>query len=183
MVVYPLVYIICTIPLASARMAAMSGSPPSLKRLCLAGAMITSNGWLDVLLYTVTRRIMIFSDDPPADDNGFDTFATFWTEKPRRFGGECTVEAAIVPQRWTWMWGRSRVSLRDSGARTESLDDLCDGGGVGGKDIKLVTTTKVTSESATVEDFEEMGRRGKPSAPVRRWSEDTGGSFGDSVED
>jgi hypothetical protein len=86
MVVYPAVYVICTLPLASARMAAMTGEPPSLARLCLAGAMITSNGWLDVLLYTCTRRIMIFSDEPPADSNGFETFtAPFWQDKATRF--------------------------------------------------------------------------------------------------
>ncbi|KAJ4326386.1 hypothetical protein N0V94_000061 [Neodidymelliopsis sp. IMI 364377] len=93
MVVYPVVYVICTLPLASARMAAMTGNPPSLARLCLSGAMITSNGWLDVLLYTCTRRIMIFSDEPPADNNGFDTFSTFWHQQSTRFGGETTIEA------------------------------------------------------------------------------------------
>lgn len=168
MVVYPLVYVVCTIPLASARMAAMSGSPPSLARLCLSGAMITSNGWLDVLLYTLTRRIMIFSDEPPADDNGFDTFAAFWTEKPRRFGGECTVSALNAQKRSR---GRSRVTLQSS---TESSDDLCSG--VSGKDIKLVMTTEVKSEPAMPEDYEEMeneARKKKPRTPARRWSEET----------
>jgi hypothetical protein len=169
MVVYPLVYVVCTIPLASARMAAMSGSPPSLARLCLSGAMITSNGWLDVLLYTLTRRIMIFSDEPPSDDNGFDTFSTFWTTQPRRFGGECTVSALNARSR-----GRSRVTLPSS---SESSDDLC--GAMSGKDIKLVTTTEVRSEPAAPEDYEEMEmekRRKRPRSPVGRWSEDTSGS-------
>jgi hypothetical protein len=155
MVVYPMVYVVCTIPLASARMAAMSGSPPSLARLCLSGAMITSNGWLDVLLYTCTRRIMIFSDEPPADDNGFDTFSTFWATQPRRFGGECTISA------------HGGVSLP---SHSESSDDLCNG-----KDIKLVTTTEVKSEPAEPEDFEELKRRNRPRTPVGRWSEDSGG--------
>lgn len=171
MVVYPLVYVVCTIPLASARMAAMSGSPPSLERLCLAGAMITSNGWLDVLLYTFTRRIMIFSDEPPADDIGIDTFATFWTEKPRRFGGECTVSALHTNKRSR---GRSRVTLPSSG---ESSDDLF--AVMSGKDIKLVTTTEVKSEPAAPEDYqamEEEKRKRRPRSPVGRWSEETSGS-------
>jgi hypothetical protein len=169
MVVYPLVYVVCTIPLASARMAAMSGSPPSLARLCLSGAMITSNGWLDVLLYTLTRRIMIFSDEPPADDNGFDTFSTFWTSQSRRFGGECTVSAMNTRSR-----GRSRVTLPSS---SESSDDLYTT--MSGKDIKLVTTTEVRSEPAAPEDYEEMEmekRRKRPRSPVGRWSEETSGS-------
>ncbi|KAF1841749.1 integral membrane protein-like protein [Cucurbitaria berberidis CBS 394.84] len=168
MVAYPLVYVVCTIPLASARMASMSGNPPSLTRLCLSGAMITSNGWLDVLLYTCTRRIMIFSDEPPSDDNGLDTFATFWVEKPRRFGGECTVEAIHSNARAKR--GRSRVSLP---LGSESLDDLC---GFSSKDIKLVTTTQVTSEPAQPEDYEEMeaeARKGRPRSPMGRWSDET----------
>ncbi|KAF1913921.1 integral membrane protein-like protein [Ampelomyces quisqualis] len=166
MVVYPLVYVVCTIPLASARMATMSGSPPSLARLCLAGAMIASNGWLDVLLYTLTRRIMIFSDEPPPENNGFDTFATFWNAQPRRFGGECTVSAQGTQPR-----GRSRVTLPSS---NESSDDLF--AGATGRDIKLVTTTEVRSEPAAPEDYEEMEmekRRARPRSPVGRWSEDS----------
>jgi|TARA_R110002003_G_scaffold196_5_gene15299 hypothetical protein len=175
MVVYPLVYVVCTIPLASARMAAMSGSPPSLKRLCLSGAMITSNGWLDVLLYTLTRRIMIFSDEPPAENMGIDTFAAFWTEKPRRFGGECTISAA--PNSHQRRRGRSRVNLQSTG---ESSDDLCISHTrvMSRKDIHLVTTTEVKSEPAGPEDYEEMGemeRRKRPKSPVGRWSEESGG--------
>ena len=173
MVVYPLVYVVCTIPLASARMAAMSGRPPSLKRLCLSGAMITSNGWLDVLLYTLTRRIMIFSDEPPEDNIGFDTFSTFWNEKPRRFGGETTISALHSHKRSR---GRSRVTLPSSG---ESSDDLCTA--MSGKDIKLVTTTEVRSEPAAPEDYEEMEaekRKKRPRSPVGRWSEETSGSGG-----
>jgi hypothetical protein len=168
MVVYPLVYVICTIPLASARMASMSGHPPSLARLCLSGAMITSNGWLDVLLYTCTRRIMIFSDEPPPDENGIDTFATFWIEKPKRFGGECTIESLARSRR-----GRSKVTLP---SRSDSSDDLC---GMNTKDIKMVTTTEVKSELAQPEDYEEMdaeARKRRPRSPMGRWSEETSGS-------
>ncbi|RAR07543.1 integral membrane protein-like protein [Stemphylium lycopersici] len=171
MVVYPLVYVICTIPLASARMASMSGSPPSLARLSLAGAIITSNGWLDVLLYTCTRRIMIFSDEPLSDENAMDTFAAFWIEKPKRFGGECTVEATNTCTRSRR--GRSKVTLPSS---SDSSDDLCRPGTT---DIKMVTTTRVTSEPAQPEDFEEMeaeARRTRPRTPTTRWSSDTGDS-------
>lgn len=171
MVVYPLVYVVCTLPLASARMAAMSGQPPSLRRLCLSGAMITSNGWLDVLLYTVTRRIMIFSDEPPPENNGIDTFSAFWAETPRRFGGETTISALHSHKRSR---AKSRVTLPSS---NESSDDLCYA--VSGKDIKLVTTTEVRSEPAQPEDMEQMEmeqRRYRPRTPVGRWSEESGRS-------
>ncbi|KAF3045503.1 hypothetical protein E8E12_008538 [Didymella heteroderae] len=166
MVVYPIVYVICTLPLASARMAAMTGEPPSLARLCLSGAMITSNGWLDVLLYTCTRRIMIFSDEPPSDDNGFDTFSPFWKDKPTRFGGETTIEALNSKR------SRRNTSRSAVVSGRESLDDLFP---VGNKDIKLVMTTHVTSEPANDEDFEEIegARKHRPRSPLSQWSEET----------
>lgn len=177
MVAYPIVYVICTLPLASARMAAMGGSPPSYARLCLAAAMITSNGWLDVLLYTLTRRIMVFSDEPPPDDAGFDTFAAFWALPPSRFGGSCKIEAELpIAAPKQHRPGRSIVSLP---TRNESVEDLCgDGGeafGMGSRDIKMVTTTQVTSEPAMPEDYEEMeelARQMRPRTPVGRWSEE-----------
>lgn len=170
MVVYPVVYVICTLPLASARMAAMGGKPPSLSRLCLAGAMITSNGWLDVLLYTLTRRIMVFSDEPPPDDNGIDTFAAFWSESPKRFGNGCKIEAVLSEQHRRR--GKGMVALS---TKSDSADDLC---GVGSRDIRLVTTTHVVSEPAQPADYEEMeeiARKMRPRTPIGRWSEDSAG--------
>lgn len=170
MVVYPVVYVICTLPLASARMASMGGHPPSLARLCLSGAMITSNGWLDVLLYTLTRRIMVFSDEPPPDDNGIDTFSTFWSNGSKRFGGKCVIEAGRSEQESK----RGRVFVTMP-MRNDSADDLC---GIGLGDIKLVTTTHVVSEPAQAADYEEMeelARRLRPRTPTGRWSEDSAG--------
>lgn len=167
MVVYPAVYVICTLPLASARMAAMTGEPASLARLCLSGAMITSNGWLDVLLYTCTRRIMIFSDEPPSDANGFDTFAPFWQDKSTRFGGETTIEALHSKH------NRRNASRSAIPSGRGSLDDLFP---AGSKDIKLVMTTHVVSEPANNEDVEEIeagARRARPRSPLSQWSEDT----------
>lgn len=167
MVVYPAVYVVCTLPLASSRMAAMTGKPPSLARLCLAGAMITSNGWLDVLLYTCTRRIMIFSDEPPVDANGFDTFAPFWQEKATRFGGETTIEALHSRR------NRRNASRSAIPSGRGSLDDLFP---MGNKDIKLVMTTHVISEPANEDDVEEMvagTRPMRPRSPLSQWSEES----------
>ena len=62
MVVYPAVYVICTLPLASARMSAMTGETPSLARLCLAGAMIRVGGALcgrGVRLVSGVRKVRV----------------------------------------------------------------------------------------------------------------------------
>lgn len=178
MVVYPVVYVVCTLPLASARMAAMTSKPPSLARLCLSGAMITSNGWLDVLLYTLTRRIMIFSDEPPADDNGIDTFSAFWSASGQRFGAACTIEADPEHrpmEHHRHRRGRSARNLVSLNSKTDSKEDLC---GLGDKDIKMVTTTRIFSEPAQPADYEEMeaeARKMRPRTPTGRWSEESSG--------
>src|ERR1700709_1409581 len=59
MVLYPIIYVMLTLPLAGGRMAAMAGHDPPLWYYCFAGSLITSCGWLDTLLYTLTRRVFI----------------------------------------------------------------------------------------------------------------------------
>lgn len=96
MALYPAAYVMCTLPLASARMMALAGTPPSIRRLCVAGGMVTSNGWIDVLVYSLTRRISLLGHDPPPEDCGIATFAMpFWTDplSSGRFGTVTTIEA------------------------------------------------------------------------------------------
>lgn len=56
MVIYPVVYITLTLPLAAGRMASVSGHPPSVTYFCVAGSLMTLSGLCDTLLYTLTRR-------------------------------------------------------------------------------------------------------------------------------
>jgi hypothetical protein len=177
MVVYPIVYVVCTLPLASSRMASMSNHQPSNARLCFSAIMITSNGWLDVLLYTLTRRIMIFSDEPPREDNGIDTFSPIWRDRPKRFGGHTTIETMASSARHKAKnrsghvrAGRGLVSLS---SRDESSDDLY-GAGLG--NIKLETTTTVISEPAVQADFDELeeeARKRRAKTPTERYSEES----------
>jgi hypothetical protein len=94
MIVYPIVYVLCTLPLATMRMTSMNSVKiTSYAWFCFAGAMITSNGWLDVLLYALTRRIMLFSDEPPEDEYGIETFnMPFSGSNMRTFGNKTTCE-------------------------------------------------------------------------------------------
>ena len=166
MAVYPIIYVVCTLPLASARMAAMSGHSPSLKHLCLAAAMITSNGWLDVLLYTITRRIMIFSDEPPPETYGIDTFSTpFWDDSHKRLRVTTTIEATARPSR-----GRGHMALHSRPpSHNGSTDDLVNvQKDIGLKEIMTVTTTEVRSDPAELADMaelEEEARKQKPQTP------------------
>lgn len=64
MVLYPLVYIILTLPLSAGRMWSMAHHGASLPNAysCLAGALIASSGFVDALLYTLTRRTLLKSN-------------------------------------------------------------------------------------------------------------------------
>ncbi|KAI1303307.1 hypothetical protein F5Y03DRAFT_407298 [Xylaria venustula] len=83
--IYPVIYLICILPLAAGRAATMAGKTPSLSYFCLAGALVASNGWLDVLVFTTTRRSIVFAHGHEfgSEDTGIDTFAF---TKPHAFG-------------------------------------------------------------------------------------------------
>ncbi|KAK3711865.1 hypothetical protein LTR37_009383 [Vermiconidia calcicola] len=67
MTLYPCVYVLLTLPLSVGRMWSMAhgGAAYGDAYACVAGAMITSCGWVDSLLYTLTRRRLL-RDTMPA---------------------------------------------------------------------------------------------------------------------
>jgi hypothetical protein len=62
MVMYPAVYVVLTLPLAVGRMATLTGVALPDTFFCIAGTLLTSCGWIDALLYTLTRRILVSND-------------------------------------------------------------------------------------------------------------------------
>ena len=79
-IAYPIIYVVCTLPAVVARLRIMTGHKAGFEEFTFVGVMMTSNGWLDVLLYVITRRSLIFG---PAIQNqeahGLDTFQP-WTQ-------------------------------------------------------------------------------------------------------
>ncbi|KAI5359171.1 putative G protein-coupled receptor GPR1 [Septoria linicola] len=76
-IVYPMVYVICTLPAVVARLRIMTGHKAGYEELTFVGVMMTSNGWLDVLVYVFTRRSLIFGpaiQNEDQDVHGLDTF-------------------------------------------------------------------------------------------------------------
>ncbi|KAL3475215.1 G protein-coupled glucose receptor regulating Gpa2-domain-containing protein [Aspergillus californicus] len=69
MVIYPMSYIVLSLPLAAGRMATAQGDTPGIVYFCVSGAMITSSGLVDVLLYTLTRKNLILESEPSADQS------------------------------------------------------------------------------------------------------------------
>lgn len=89
---YPVIYVVCTLPLAAGRIATMAGARVPIAYFCVAGALITSNGWLDVLLWGLTRRRLLFGADVDAPSAGLDTFTFMRTPPGRRYGNLVWVE-------------------------------------------------------------------------------------------
>lgn len=91
MIAYPFIYTVCTTPLAAGRIYALQGNHVGLAYFCVAGAMIASNGWLDVLLYASTRRDIVFGETLVSENTGLETFAFYG--KTHRFGNTTTIQA------------------------------------------------------------------------------------------
>jgi hypothetical protein len=129
MILYPLIYTICTAPLAAGRIYALAGHDVSLGYFCAAGTMIACNGWLDVILYASTRADIVFSEYPPGEEAGLETFA--FMGKGHRFGTVTTIEASATSSphnrpasRGASRLGKSRGRGSSSGDSVENLYGL-----------------------------------------------------------
>ena len=73
MMLYPCVYVLLTLPLSAGRMWSMAhhGRPYSNSYACFAGSMLTSCGWVDSLLYTLTRRRLLRDTMSQGSRSGF----------------------------------------------------------------------------------------------------------------
>lgn len=90
--IYPLIYVVCTLPLALGRVGSLAGAEIPLWYFCVAGALITSNGWLDCLLWGSTRHTIVFGPLDNADALGLETFNFMRTPPGREFGNMVWVQ-------------------------------------------------------------------------------------------
>ncbi|KAG5288251.1 integral membrane protein [Histoplasma ohiense] len=63
MVLYPIAYIVLSLPLAAGRMMTARGGKLSVTYFCTAGAVIASSGFVDVVMYTLTRRALLLDSE------------------------------------------------------------------------------------------------------------------------
>lgn len=69
MVIYPVVYLILSLPLAAGRMASEGNKFPSHKYFAGAGSMMASSGFVDVLVYTFTRKHLLLDTESSITDS------------------------------------------------------------------------------------------------------------------
>lgn len=158
MIVYPLIYTVCTAPLAGGRIASMAGQDVPLAYFCVAGSMIACNGWLDVLLYSLTRRSIIFCEEQPGDAIGIETFT--FLGKGHRMGNTTTIEAGLHAglEASHGRHSSSRIRGRrfDSTASTENL--YAAGGGLGPEFGRIKAETTIDVKIVKHDSYEMQSR-------------------------
>ena len=108
MIIYPIAYVVLSLPLAAGRMSSARGNTPDTTYFCLAGAMIASSGLVDTILYTATRRALLV-----------DSEASMGTERERPYGGQSNKNRIS-----TFVTGDRRQTRTDiSGGRTRWFGD------------------------------------------------------------
>lgn len=158
-IAYPIVYVVCTLPLVTARLTSMAGGRVTFVELCVAGAMITSNGWLDVLLYSLTRRALLFGTPLPSPNAG--ALETFRLRPDQAFGTVTTIEALSRGDGGGGGGLKYRPNILHTrlGSRHGSQEGLFDLGAV-----KAETVVRVNSECISPEQALELAEmRKRPS--------------------
>lgn len=89
--IYPLVYFFCCIPMALGPMILMAGASVNGDYFLWAGAMIASNGWLDVILWSCT---MIFLTPKDIQNAGLQDFRFLRTSSVK-YGNIVYVEGGL----------------------------------------------------------------------------------------
>lgn len=149
--IYPVIYVLCTLPLALGRIATMAGAKVPLGYFCFAGAMIASNGTFDCLLFGTTRNVIIFASKYEIDrsDVGLHTFTFMHQSRKNRFGnfvfiqgGRQRTEDKVAGGWWSWqrLAGKPEETRRSKGTRSVSQESLR------GPAIQMDTVTSVVVE-------------------------------------
>lgn len=110
---YPVIYVLCAAPLAICRVISMSGKTVEDHYFCFAAAMMASNGWMHVLLFSLTRGSILFYSSPAMVDIGLETFSFMRTPR-RRFGNMVWVQGGLPPGRGESQDEGTRWSRRKS---------------------------------------------------------------------
>jgi hypothetical protein len=88
MVIYPVVYVLLSLPLAAGRMATAQGNSPSKNYFAVAGSLMALSGLMDVIVYTVTRRHLITDTEHSTTDRNYENTDSQWQTNITTAGGE-----------------------------------------------------------------------------------------------
>ncbi|KAL1975415.1 hypothetical protein VTN31DRAFT_3807 [Thermomyces dupontii] len=154
MMIYPIAYVVLSLPLAAGRMASARGNTPSVTYFCISGALMTSSGFVDVILYTMTRRNLLKDMERSSRDRSYqrDDYIS---------GHIATITAAShrEPRRKNPLRGNAKRRDEEYGDGEGSTDNIVQ------KDVELSQMGKVYQETTievthqTVDWEDEASRR------------------------
>ncbi|KAL4868633.1 hypothetical protein BDV12DRAFT_185835 [Aspergillus spectabilis] len=175
MIIYPIAYIVLSLPLAAGRMATARGNTPGIVYFCVSGALITSSGLVDVLLYTLTRKNLILESEPSADRS----YNKFSSGKNRGHQLDTMTDPKLMRTDISALRTFKGRDVEEQ-SRHGSTDDI-----VKNNDVELApmgkvyqhTTIEITSEPAYPSSANDSGRTSRDSPPPvarspppeRRW--------------
>lgn len=94
-IAYPIIYVVCTLPAAVGRLRIIAGREVGWSEFTFIGVMMCSCGWLDVLIYSLTRRSLIFGTTMPSGEmHALETFTT-WNRSRTRADHQCRTTTTI----------------------------------------------------------------------------------------
>lgn len=170
MIMYPAVYVILTLPIALGRMVTMAGVKMPDVFFCIAGSFLTSCGWIDALLYTLTRRVFVGGDISSHHYNRTTAATTVNAARPGDDYGLQSINKEMGNARTvTIVGGSNRISRMVDQSRTHRSqrnrrhpDPLGEHSLTGSQDsivkpapnvIGIVTETNIQVESASESDM------------------------------
>ncbi|KAK2755584.1 hypothetical protein FQN54_006524 [Arachnomyces sp. PD_36] len=167
MIIYPIAYVVLSLPLAAGRMSSARGKTPDITYFCLAGAMMASSGLVDTILYTATRRALLSDseasltteqrDRPSAGTSNKNRISTFITGERRQT--RTNISGGIT--RW----------FADEESSTDSAGDGSTDGIIGSMEMPDIgkvyqkTTVEITHEPASLSDSESSPSGGVSDVP------------------
>ncbi|KAM5355698.1 hypothetical protein ACJ41O_002344 [Fusarium nematophilum] len=162
--VYPVIYVMCTLPLALGRIATMAGAHVPMGYYCFAGTLIASNGSFDCLLFGTTRHAIVFGskDEIDVENTGLDTFA-FMRTPANRFGNIVWIQGGEAHSRgmggvggwWQRLGHKSDKVLGVLHSRTLSQESLRSAA----RGEMAIQMDVVTSVAVEIEDYKERDPR------------------------
>ncbi|KAJ6100247.1 hypothetical protein N7467_001782 [Penicillium canescens] len=128
MVVYPLVYLVLSLPLAAGRMATARGSAPSKTYFGVAGCLMALSGFFDVMVYTLTRRHLLIDTEHSTTDRNYDNTDSQWqTNITTNAGGSSKPRSkGFRSKRGSRFGSRFRQNSNPDTKRTSPFDDSTD---------------------------------------------------------
>ncbi len=182
LVVYPAILVLCTLPLVSFRAAILVGHKPTYMQLGIAAIVATSNGWLSVLLFFLTRRLHLLGASRLLDsDDDLDSFQLWTTGRAvRRYGTTTICEAGQrKPSRAANVLHVRLGSGASNRKASSSADDLI---AQVGASVQTETTVQVSSRPVELEDLQALAIMRERLRPAELAGEGNSGGSSWSVD-